>query len=128
MRRAGFLARLLADQSGISITEFAIVGPAALMMMVGGMYVSMLGFTASSLRYATEAAARCASVNSVLCSDAATTQDYAMTHFKNLSGSTATFTASTQVCGSQVTGAITYTLKAATYSLTIPLTARSCFP
>lgn len=128
MKPGTFLGRLVSNEAGISTAEFAMVGPAALMMMIGGMYVSMLGFTAASLRYATQQGARCASVNSTLCGDAAATQTYALSQFRNISGGTATFTASDQTCGKQVTGSITYMLEAGTWELAIPISASACFP
>jgi Flp pilus assembly protein TadG len=128
MDRLRKLVKCLADCTGASTAEFAIVAPAALMMMIGGMYVAMLGFTAASLRYATEQGARCASINSTLCGTTADAQNYALSQFKNLSGSTATFTATNDTCGQKVVGSISYTMNLATYRLVVPLSASACFP
>jgi Flp pilus assembly protein TadG len=128
MTRLRNLLQCLADRRGSSTAEFAIVAPAALMMMIGGMYVSMLGFTAASLRYATEQGARCASINSTLCGTATNAQNYALSQFKNLSGSTATFTATSDSCGQKIVGSVSYTMNLATYRLVVPLSASACFP
>jgi Flp pilus assembly protein TadG len=128
MTRLRKMLQSLADRNGSSTAEFAIVAPAALMMMIGGMYVSMLGFTAASLRYATEQGARCASINSTLCGTAANAQSYALSQFKNLSGSTATFTATSDSCGQKIVGSVSYTMNLATYRLVVPLSASACFP
>jgi Flp pilus assembly protein TadG len=128
MVRLRSMFRALGDRKAASTAEFALVAPAALMMMIGGMYIAMLGFTAASLRYATEQGARCASVNSTLCGTAANAEAYALSQFKNLSGSTATFTATSESCGQKIAGSISYSMKLATYQLSVPLTASACFP
>lgn len=126
---AVLLSRLRADERGVSTVEFAIVASAFIMLVIGGMYVSMLGYTVASLHYAVEAAARCYSVNTTTCTSTATTQTYATAHFTNLTGNTATFVASTPTCGHQVTGQLTYKLNAGVYrrDITLP-TATACFP
>ena len=116
------------DDKGSSTVEFAIISSAFLMMVIGGMYLSMLGYTASSLHYAVEAAARCQSINTTACTSASTTQTYATSRFTNLTGKTASFVASAATCGHQVTGTITFTINKGTASLGIPLSATACFP
>jgi Flp pilus assembly protein TadG len=71
------LRRALGDQRGASVVEFALVAPAFLMILIGGFYLGMAGLAASSLRYAVEAGARCASVNTTVCSSNSATQTYA---------------------------------------------------
>jgi len=116
------------DENGSSTVEFAIVSSAFLMMVIGGMYLSMLGYTASSLHCAVEAAARCQSINTTTCTSASTTQTYATNRFTNLTGKTATFVANAATCGHQVTGSMTFTINKGTSSLGIPLSATACFP
>ncbi len=128
MRRVPAMTRLLADRSGAGAVEFALLAPLILMVFIGGMYLSMLGFSAASLHYATEAAARCYSVNNTICSNAATTQTFAAARFVNITGNAATFTASTQACGKNVAATVTYKLVAGTRTLNVPLRAAACFP
>ena len=121
-------ARLRANRDGASTVEFALVAPLVIMVIIGGMYLSMLGFTASSLHYSAQAAARCRSVNTTICTDAASTQTFAGNQFMNLAGNTATFTASTAACGNKVVGTVTFALNAGMSKMNIPLSASACFP
>jgi Flp pilus assembly protein TadG len=117
------------DERGISSLEFALVLPAFLMITIGGMHLSMLGFTAASLHFATEDAARCGAIQTTRCTSTTVTQTHALSKFRNISGATATFTATSgQVCGYLVTGAVTYTLKTGVASMTVPLSATACYP
>ena len=116
------------DDKGSSTVEFAIISSAFLMMVIGGMYLSMLGYTASSLHHAVEAAARCQSINTTTCTSASTTQTYATSRFTNLTGKPATFVAAAATCGHKVTGSMTFTINKGTSSLGIPLSATACFP
>lgn len=120
--------RLRASREGAGTVEFALVAPILVIFIIGGMYLSMLGFTAASLSYAVQSAARCASINSTRCSSAATTQTFAATQFVNFSGNAATFTASAQTCGNQVTGTVNFRLLTGSSRLTVPLSSTACFP
>jgi Flp pilus assembly protein TadG len=122
------LSRLIADRAGASAVEFALLAPITLMIIIGGMYLSMLGFTAASLNQAVQAGARCFAINTTTCSSATATQTYASGQFMNFARNTATFTASTPSCGKQVTGTVTFKLNAGTSTLNVPLSATACFP
>jgi Flp pilus assembly protein TadG len=117
--------------SGATAVEFAIVAPVFLLFLVGTLSVSLLMFTASSLHYAVEEAARCASVKTSVCTDATATRDYARSHYYGISA-TPTFTytpPSSAACGgNQVSGAVTYVLETYYDQWSIPLTATACFP
>jgi Flp pilus assembly protein TadG len=116
----------LSNNEGASAVEFALVLPAFLMLVVGGFYLAILGFTMSSMRYATQAAARCASVQTTVCTNNTTTAAYAASKFQG-SGS-ATFTSSTATCGHLVSGTMIYGLATGITTINVPLTARACFP
>lgn len=126
--RRKLAAALRASQDGAGSVEFALVAPIIIMFIIGGMYLSMLGFTAASLHYATEAGARCASVNTTTCSTTTTTATYAATQFINVAGNSATFVASTPSCGQQVVGTVNFTLRTGITALNVPLSAAACFP
>lgn len=121
------------DERGIAAIEFALLAPAFLMLLVGTMTMSILFFTTSSLHFATEAAARCASVKSTVCHDAPSTSVFAAA---NYFGSThaATFTCTgrvcggTAACGNRVTGTVTVTLDVGVASYSTPLSAVACYP
>lgn len=117
------------DDRAVSSLEFALVLPAFLMITIGGLHLSMLGFTAASLHFATEDAARCGAIQTTRCTSTATTQTHALSKFRNITGATATFTAASGLtCGYRVQGSVTYTLKTGVASMTVPLSATACYP
>ena len=125
--------RLAADQRGVAAIEFALLAPAFLMLLVGTMTMSILFFTTTSLHFAVEAAARCASVMSTVCSNSVTTTAYAAGKYY---GSTVkpVFTCAgracggTASCGNKVTGTVTVTLDVGIASYSTPLRADACYP
>ncbi len=125
MRR---LFRWLPDNAGAAAVEFAMVFPAFVSLIVGAVYTAQLLYAASSLRYAAEAAARCYSVNTTVCTSNGATQTYALGKYLGPAYPAPTFTASTPACGHQVVGAMTYQLSAGVYSFSVPLSATACFP
>jgi Flp pilus assembly protein TadG len=112
--------------SGTTAVEFAMVLPAFVMFLLGIISASGVVWTAASLHYAVEGAARCYSVNATTCSDATTTQSYAQTIYHGMSSPT--FTASTPSCGHQVNASLSLVLNAGIASWTVPLSAQACFP
>jgi Flp pilus assembly protein TadG len=120
------LRRALKDQRGASVVEFALVAPAFLMIIIGGLYLGMAGLAASSLRYAVQAGARCASVNTTVCSSNSATVTYTTARYKG--AYTPTFVSSTATCGHLVTGTMTFRLDTGIKRIDIPLSAQSCFP
>jgi Flp pilus assembly protein TadG len=126
-RLAKLLARL--DDRGVSTLEFAIVLPPFLLIVIGGMHLSMLGFAAASLRFAAEDAARCGAIQTTRCTSTAVTQTHALSKFRNITGATATFTAQSGLaCGYRVQGSVTYTVQTGFSSLPVPLTSTACYP
>ena len=119
---------LRASLRGSATVEFALVAPILIMFIIGGMYLSMLGFTASSLRFAAQAGARCASINTTSCSNAASIQLYAASQFINVTGNAATFTATTPSCGNKVVATANFPLITGIDKVTVPLSASACFP
>ncbi|MFZ3324568.1 MAG: TadE/TadG family type IV pilus assembly protein [Methylocella sp.] len=103
--------------------EFALVGPPFLMLLVGIMYTSVVVFSAASMHYAVEGAARYYSVN---VSSAAAAQSYAQSLYSGVSSPT--FTASNPACGCQVEGALNVVLGMGMAQWNIPLSATACFP
>ena len=115
------------DSSGSSAVEFALILPAFLALLVGGFYLALLGFALSNMRFAAEEGARCASVQTTICTNDTTTAALALSRFRG-PGTGATFTSSTASCGHLVTATMTYRLNAVVTSIDIPLSARACFP
>lgn len=116
------------DSAGTTAVEFALILPVFLTVVIGGFYVALATFASSSLRYAVEAGARCASVNTTTCSNSATTIAYARTQFLAANSSSVTFTSTSATCGHLVTGTMNYTLSTAIKKINVPLSAQACFP
>ena len=112
---------------GAAAVEFAMVLPAFAVLIVGTIFVCQLMFETASMKYAVEAAARCAAVNTSTCSSASTTQTYAASKYYGPAHPAPTFTASSATCGQNVSASVTYVLKTGITSISIPLTASACF-
>lgn len=127
------MTSFLRNSAGVAAIEFAVLAPAFVMLLVGTMTVGLLLFSASGLHFATEAAARCASVQATLCHDAPTTNAFAAAKFFG-SAHAAVFTCTGRVCGgiatcgNLVTGTVTVTLDVGVASYSVPLHASACYP
>lgn len=119
----------LLDQRGAATVEFAVVASAFVTLVVGGMHLSMLGFTATSLHYAAEPGARCGTVQTTRCTSATSAQNAASGAFENVTGRTATFTATPAAsCGYQKVGSVTYSVQTGFSTVDVPLSATACYP
>lgn len=128
MRRA--LARLRAFRrrtDGGAALEFALVLPAFIMMIVGGIFAANAVFTVSAMHFAVEDGARCASVQTTVCTDSASTVAFTQTHYAGPAVSP-TFSYSTGGCGHTVSGTVTYNLDIGTRKISVPLSTSSCYP
>jgi Flp pilus assembly protein TadG len=122
------LFRLKKDSRGATALEFAMILPAFIGLMVGGLYACIAVFTSASLQYAVEKAARCASVNTTTCSSSATTISYAKTAYYGPPAPAAAFTYSTAGCGNTVNGSVNFKFDFGMKNLTVPISASACFP
>lgn len=127
------MRRLLKDQFGVSAVEFALVLPIFLALTLGAMNFSMLTFLNSRLHYAVDDAARCIAVN--LCTTA-NVSTHASANF-DFPSTAPSFTGTSSTCnvsggsggqaGYLVTGTATYQLNMVVASLSVPMSATSCF-
>jgi Flp pilus assembly protein TadG len=122
-----FLKRLRRSEDGATAVEFALYSTVFFAMLFGGIYMSLLGFSAASLQSATESAARCRAMGTT-CTDATTTQTYAATKFHKVGGATPTFVSTTDTCGNKVTGSMTFTVRYILGTKTVSISSASCFP
>jgi Flp pilus assembly protein TadG len=126
------LARRLAlkcgDRAGSTAVESALVFIPFIMLVVGGFYAAGLAFAAASMQFAAEAAARCAAVQTTVCTGSSTTVTYANSHYLASSLGTPTFTYSASGCGNVVSGTLTYVLDIGLSKINVPLTSTACFP
>jgi len=114
------------DERGTTAVEFAIVGPLFIGLVVGILYLCLCLFLVGSLQFAVEDGARCASVKTTVCKDAATTVSYAQGRY--LGPSSPTFTYAAAACGNSVSASINYVVELGLTQVTIPITASACFP
>ena len=129
MRRALIrLASTREGQSGAAAVEFAFILPAFVMLIVGAIFTAQMMYAASSLRYAAEAAARCASINTGTCSSNSATPTYAASKYTGPASPAPTFVSSSAACGHSVTGSLTYALNTGVKTINVPLSAAACFP
>jgi len=122
------LKSLRRDQRGTTAVEFGIIAPVLIALLVGTMALCVALFLIGSLHFAVEDGARCASVKTTICSDAATTVAYTQSRYLGPSGVTPTFTYAAAACGNSVSASITYSVNVLFRTLVIPISATACFP
>jgi Flp pilus assembly protein TadG len=122
------LRRGVSDETGAAAVEFALVLPAFLALILGVVFTTQMIFAEASLHDATEAAARCASVQTTVCTSNATTQTYAQGKYMGPAYPAPSFVSVTATCGHSVTGSITYSLNLGMTRFSVPLSAAACFP
>lgn len=115
------------DQRGTTAVEFAIIAPVLILLLIGTIAVCFALFLVGSLHFAVEDGARCASVKTTICADAATTVAYTQSRYLGPNVSPA-FTYAAAACGNSVTGSITYTMDVGLKKFVIPISATACFP
>ena len=120
-------SRVWSDETGTTAIEFAIVAPAVIALVIGLLYTCLALFAVGSLHYAVEEGARCASVRTAVCDDAATTLAYTKSHYFGPSASP-TFTYAALSCGNSVSGSTNYELNFGLTQVSVPLSATACFP
>lgn len=104
-------ARLLARcRRGAAAVESAMILPVLLLVLLGILEVGRVAWTQSTLTFAVQEAARCASVRPDLCGTSQLTASYAAGRAAARGLPASTFTLSTQPCGKQVRGEFEYRL------------------
>ena len=107
--------------------EFAILAPVFIAMIVGTIALSIGLFLIGSLHFAVEDGARCASVKTTICSDAATTVAYTRSRYFGPALSP-TFTYAAAACGNSVSASISYSINVGFRTFIVPISATACFP
>jgi Flp pilus assembly protein TadG len=123
----------VSSRRGATAIEYALVLPALLLFILGIMDAGRLLWTYTTLYRATEAAARCAAVNTTDCGTTAQIKNRAVTEAWGLNVSPSAFTVSTLSCGVQVHASYDFTfvipgLGDAVPLGTITLNATACYP
>lgn len=120
-------SNLLFGRAGTSAIEYGVILPVFVVFLLGIMDTGRLLWVYSTLHRATDAAARCASVNATACGTTAQIKDDAVQAAWGLSVTTSAFTVSSLGCGVQVSAS--YEFKFVTPGLnTLSLSASSCYP
>jgi Flp pilus assembly protein TadG len=114
------------DERGTTALEFALVAPVFIALLIGTITVCVGLFLTASMHYAVQEAARCASVKTTICSDAASTTAYAQNHYFGPNGPTFSYAAA--ACGNSVSASISYRIDVGFSAYTVPLSATACFP
>src|SRR5438046_1544784 len=97
------------DERGSGAAEFAIVLLPFVVLIFAIIHLCLMFYANQTLQFATEAAARCYSVDSVNCSTTGAVQTYAAGRYKGPNISP-TFTAAATGCGHTVNANGTYQL------------------
>ena len=121
------LCKFWQDRAGSSAAEFALLVPVFCALTVGAINLCILVYANSLLQFAVDDAARCQSVKTQICTGATATEAHAAATFGFTSLAPA-FVASSPACGSKVVGTATYSLVAVVTTISVPLSASSCFP
>jgi Flp pilus assembly protein TadG len=120
---------ILADESGATAVEFALTAPIFIALLFGIIECGLALWTQFGLQYGTEAAARCASIDTTTCSSASAIASYAAGNALGLTVPASTFTATTPSCGNLVQASYVYTFLTSYFGKPrVTLTAQSCFP
>ena len=116
---------------GAVAIEYALILPALLLLVIGIIDTGRVLWTYTTLYRATEAAARCAAINTTDCGTVGQVQSYAVAQAFGLKIDAAAFSVATAACGIQVNGRydFTFAIPAFTKDLgTITLKAAACYP
>lgn len=118
--------RILADRRGAAVLEFALVAPMAIVLLVGTIYVSLMMFSVSALEYAVQEGARCASVQTSVCTSIASTRTYTISKYLGLGAPV--FTPTVASCGNLISASYSFSWTTGFANYTTPLSASACFP
>jgi Flp pilus assembly protein TadG len=127
MSKLTLLRRLAGDDRGTTAMEYGLVLPILAAAIMGGIWVGLLCYSASSLNLAVQAAARCMAVDANNCGSPGATQTFALAQYDGPNVSP-TFTADTSGCGHTVTVQANFNLNIVPGIGTVPLSSSACYP
>jgi Flp pilus assembly protein TadG len=134
IRKLRELGRFGSDETGGSAAELVLIMIPLIALTLGTINLAMMIYTVANLHYATQEAARCATVRPTVCADTTTLTTYALKNYGGLTAAPA-FTLTVEpktatVCpnGNYVTGTATYNFVTGFTTTAIPLTANACYP
>ena len=117
------------DRHGGAALEMALVFPFMSLMFLGAIEAGWLLWSASTLDFAVEEAARCAAVDATNCATAANVQGVAVGKAMGLNMAASDFTVASSACGKRVSATYVFSfLMPFNTNFTVPIPAVSCFP
>jgi Flp pilus assembly protein TadG len=117
------------DRRGASAIEFALTAPAFFMVLIALIEGGLLLWTQIGLQHGAEMAARCATIDTSICSSTAQTQSYAAQQSFGINPPPSTFTVTSASCGNQVTANYQFALFSNYFGMpSLQISAQSCFP
>jgi Flp pilus assembly protein TadG len=126
---AALAARLLRDNRGSQAVEMALVFPFLAMMILGAIEIGWMLWSASTLYFAVEEAARCGAVDLDNCGSTSAIQAVAVSKAMGLSMTASNFTVSTPACGQKVSATYTFNFVVPFYpGFHVAIPATSCYP
>jgi len=117
----------LREEKGASSAEFAMVLLPFAAMIFAIIYGALLYYANQTLQFATEAAARCYSVDAANCATTGAVQTYALAKY-NGPNIGASFVAAATGCGHTVTGTGSFPINIVVWTTTVSLNSTACFP
>jgi Flp pilus assembly protein TadG len=113
---------------GTVAVEYAILLPAFLLLVLGGMDMGRLIWTQVTLDRFVQQAARCAVVTPATCGNAAAIETWAISTNYGLPMSGATYSLTTPTCGANVSVQLPFKFSAPLISPNMTLAASACYP
>jgi Flp pilus assembly protein TadG len=120
---------LVRDTRGATTLEFGLTAPVFFLMLIATIEVGRLFWTQLGLQHGAEMAARCASVNPMICGSVSAIQNYAANQSLGLQPPSSAFFVESPPCGNQVTASYNFVQIASYFGMPgLTLSAKSCFP
>jgi Flp pilus assembly protein TadG len=123
-----FVRRLALARRAATSVEFASVSLPLVVLLLGVMETGSVVRAKAALLYATNNAARCASINAATCGTAANVAAYAVTQAQGLGVSASNFALSTDTCGKKVTATMPFPVTQTVLRTGLSISVHACYP
>lgn len=119
---------MLKDEHGASAVEFVLILIPMMILVFGFLNMSVMLYVFSTLHFASQDAARCASVKTDICSGTVATQAYAAGVYTGPGTGVGFVHTLDANCGNRVTGSVVYNFSTGVTNTPVTLTANACYP
>jgi Flp pilus assembly protein TadG len=121
--------RLVSQESGATAIEFALTLPIFAFILLALVEGGLLMWTQLGLQNGVEKAARCASINKMLCGSAGDVKAYAAKHAYGVNLPITAFALTNEACGNKVSANFQYKFLSSVFHVpSLTLKAKACFP